>query len=843
MRWRDIVNWLERGLAAKVKNSEEKDHCEWVEVCGFRVPVREDFIKKLNDSAVKSVLLGFAELSHVSDRQSAFGPRQPRPPSSEDAKVAEATAAAAARGAEQIRPRMGMAGLANVVPRPGFPVPPIVGAVPAAAAAAAISPPARASHDERPPSLTNSRVDSRQAAEHTESATSDNHQSSLPPSESRAADPAAAAVPPTDGMPMTREEEAKALQKWWESMPDPEADTSDDIQPRKEAPVPAAAAASSHPPWHPPHPHPLPAPISDQPLQEELTNGLSRHGAEPAAAPPSSKSDRLSDQHEQMVGESAAVREAHENISRGPDAMTTDAAAAGSGQPFDAQSQPSQQTNVTPLPPSVSDKQLPRGPPVQIQKTSSRGHREVPPSGVWSGSCVDPAFSVTADDRLSDIQEDDGDVISVSYEVQKTPTRDHREVPPRIVWSRRKTYGDDGRVLRMIVGSGHSEAEFAALHSLVPSMADECEFTLLYRATRDGPSYGKFLGCVGDESELVFVLKKNAYVFGAYMSGAIPHHSDDETEAWFYSCDVWHFSLSGHFKQPTKMMEGRHSIKIIGRESTVWGGVKLWIGGLFGGGAGLGLGCEGGAAADMLSCCHFIPDGHACLPEGYVGVRDENGYAVFGGSKGFMADELEVIGVQYRSLLSLKMIQGATFDALTSAALYHFLGEASGRRLKLIYRATRDGPSYGKFLGCVGDESELVFVVKKNAYVFGAYVSGRIKPPDDPTGENIYDCDVWHFSLSGHFKQPTKMIGGRRVRVAGREGTVYGRAKLWIGARLWLGCGAAADMYSCRQFVGRYDVPEGYVGPRDMHGKAVFGGSKDFMADDLEVLCVEERSD
>ncbi|CEM25933.1 unnamed protein product [Vitrella brassicaformis CCMP3155] len=51
----------------------------------------------------------------------------PPPPAraSEDAKMAEATKAAATPGAEQLRPRMGMAGLANMVPRPGFPVPPI----------------------------------------------------------------------------------------------------------------------------------------------------------------------------------------------------------------------------------------------------------------------------------------------------------------------------------------------------------------------------------------------------------------------------------------------------------------------------------------------------------------------------------------------------------------------------------------------------------------------------------------------------------------------------------------------------------------------------------------------
>mmetsp|Transcript_16459 Transcript_16459/g.46836 ORF Transcript_16459/g.46836 Transcript_16459/m.46836 type:complete len:154 (-) Transcript_16459:436-897(-) len=148
------------------------------------------------------------------------------------------------------------------------------------------------------------------------------------------------------------------------------------------------------------------------------------------------------------------------------------------------------------------------------------------------------------------------------------------------------------------------------------------------------------------------------------------------------------------------------------------------------------------------------------VPDGYVGVResDEYGSALFGGSKSFMADEVEVIRVESLSLLSLKVIEGANFDALQSAALDRFLGPTIAGRLKLIYRASRDGPSYGDLLRCVGDTKDLVFVVSKGEYVFGAFVSGGLQLPDDPTGVNEYDCDGWQFSLAGHFtKGPTKL--------------------------------------------------------------------------------------
>mmetsp|Transcript_16273 Transcript_16273/g.46304 ORF Transcript_16273/g.46304 Transcript_16273/m.46304 type:complete len:279 (+) Transcript_16273:2488-3324(+) len=159
--------------------------------------------------------------------------------------------------------------------------------------------------------------------------------------------------------------------------------------------------------------------------------------------------------------------------------------------------------------------------------------------------------------------------------------------------------------------------------------------------------------------------------------------------------------------------------------------------------------------------------------------------------------------------------------------------------LTLIYRASSHGSTYGHLLHCVGDRRGLVFVIRKDKYVFGVYMSAGIQLPHDPKGYNDYSCYVYDFSLSGHFEKPTKMLDDRRlVYVAGREGTV-GKLRIdGIGGCLCLGYGTADDMRSCRQSIPRQYVPEGYVGVRDDRGNAVFGGSEHFMADEIEVLHV-----
>ncbi|CEM31378.1 unnamed protein product [Vitrella brassicaformis CCMP3155] len=508
------------------------------------------------------------------------------------------------------------------------------------------------------------------------------------------------------------------------------------------------------------------------------------------------------------------------------------------GPPLDQQSQPSEPNTISMVP---SESRLTNErPPNKIHRTSVRSHRNGPPSVVLSRSSVKSAVTITADDRfsdigLTDIAEDGDGIVSVSDGVPDGITA---------LSSRSTTDGDDQSLdPQVVVGSSLSENECAALHSVLElGMLDECEFTLLYRASRDGPSYADLLRCAGDLSGLVFVMRLEDAVFGAYVSGGL-QLPDDPTAVNEYPCDVWHFSLCGHFDAPAKVEvpATERRMYVAGREGAVDGGpevAKLAIGFC----EGLWLGWadrDSGPAEDMYSCSQFIHSDD--VPEGYVGVRGKDGSALFGGSEYFMADEVEVLRVDGRTLLSLKVIDGATFDPLQSAALYRFLGPTNGNKLSLIYRATRDGPSYADLLRSVGDASGLVFVIHNGQYVFGAYVSGGLQLPDDQRGNNRYSCDVWHFSLSGHFaKGPTKVEGGKRaVWVAGREGTVSG-GKLVIALRLWLGYkgGAPDDMRSCRHFTFSDDVPAGYVGVRDEYGDALFGGSEYFMADEVEVLTV-----
>ncbi|CEL98344.1 unnamed protein product [Vitrella brassicaformis CCMP3155] len=639
--------------------------------------------------------------------------------------------------------------------------------------------------------------------------------------------PPAAAAPgtdDTDGMALMREEELHvAVQEWVNRMPGP--DTSDDIQVRGEAnytlkavstrccfqaaegaSVSAAAAAVDPPfPMHPPHPHPLPIPLTH----------LS--AAAPAAAAAASR------EADGFIGPTT-------DLSRQTTTCPPDDDGAASGRPLDTQSQtsePSNTMNIVPLEGRLTNER----PPTKIHRSNTRSHREGPPSVVLSRSSVKSVFTMTADDRLSDIPEDGDGIVSVSDGVPDGIT----------ALSSRSTTDEDDQSPdpQVIVGSSLSSTECAALRSVLAlAMLDECEFTLLYRASRDGAEYGDLLRCVGDTEGLVLVIREDKYVFGVYMSDGIQVPDDPKGENVHF-CDGWHFSLAGHFEKPTKMLDGRKSVWVAGREGAV-GGAKLWIGRWIEGR--LMLGYKGGAADDMRSCRQLIDSDR--VPEGYVGVRDEDGDALFGGSEHFVADEVEAIRVDGRSLLPLKVIEGATFDALQSAALYRFLRPTTASRLKLIYRASSDGSSYGDLLRCVGDASGLVFIIRKDKYVFGAFISAGIRLPDDRKGKKKYRCDMWHFSLAGHFaKGPTKMEGGNwPVYVAGREGTVRGAKLLMVGGG-WLELGyeggaAADDIRSCCQGIPWWDVPEGYVGVRNGRGSAFFGGSAYFMADEVEVLRV-----
>ncbi|CEM28907.1 unnamed protein product [Vitrella brassicaformis CCMP3155] len=188
-------------------------------------------------------------------------------------------------------------------------------------------------------------------------------------------------------------------------------------------------------------------------------------------------------------------------------------------------------------------------------------------------------------------------------------------------------------------------------------------------------------------------------------------------------------------------------------------------------------------------------------------------------------------------------IEGSMVSRLHEMCIAKWIN-AGSKSLRLIYQSSRDGPSYGDLLRCVGDTKGLVFVIHKPPYTFGAFISAGLQLPDDPTDENIYGCDGWEFSLAGHFSTPkiTTMEGSRTMFVAGREGTGNGAKLEIVGFGVWLGLGceggAADDMRSCHHFILSDYLPEGYVGVRDEHGLAVFGGSQFFMADEVEVLTV-----
>ncbi|CEM34104.1 unnamed protein product [Vitrella brassicaformis CCMP3155] len=172
-----------------------------------------------------------------------------------------------------------------------------------------------------------------------------------------------------------------------------------------------------------------------------------------------------------------------------------------------------------------------------------------------------------------------------------------------------------------------------------------------------------------------------------------------------------------------------------------------------------------------------------------------------------------------------------------------------------LYRTSVHGTEYGNLLDRVGNALPLVLVIKKDEYVFGYYIGGGLLQPDDhtrkftdvnKTGTLNYMCDVWRFSLAGHFPTPTKMdldSNETFVTVAVRGADVCCE-NVNIGAALHLGWGGsggshqpAADIRSCyHEAIVSDDLPEGYIGERDEDGDALFGGSLEFMGDEIEVL-------
>ncbi|CEM34082.1 unnamed protein product [Vitrella brassicaformis CCMP3155] len=144
-------------------------------------------------------------------------------------------------------------------------------------------------------------------------------------------------------------------------------------------------------------------------------------------------------------------------------------------------------------------------------------------------------------------------------------------------------------------------------------------------------------------------------------------------------------------------------------------------------------------------------------------------------------------------------------------------------KLESIYRSSRDGSTYGNLLDRVGDKLLLVFIIRKGRYVFGAFISGGLELPENPTDCNEYDCDVWWFSLAGHFWRPTKIdIPQQKQRV------IRWRERRGLPA-----------VRSCLQAIDSSDVPAGYWGKWTGYGDACLGGRDGFVADEVEVLAVQ----
>jgi len=173
------------------------------------------------------------------------------------------------------------------------------------------------------------------------------------------------------------------------------------------------------------------------------------------------------------------------------------------------------------------------------------------------------------------------------------------------------------------------------------------------------------------------------------------------------------------------------------------------------------------------------------------------------------------------------------------------LGLLNATELDTRYRTSVDGTSYWDLLGYASGLGPVVLVIRKDQYLFGAYISEGIQMPDGPTDSHRYDSDVLWFSLAGHFPKPTKIDIDRErhfVYVTGAEAEEL--VNMAIGTELELGFGGhgsqqpADDIRSCLQYIGSDDVPEGYTGAGDGEGDAYLGGSYEFMADEIEVLWV-----
>jgi len=172
--------------------------------------------------------------------------------------------------------------------------------------------------------------------------------------------------------------------------------------------------------------------------------------------------------------------------------------------------------------------------------------------------------------------------------------------------------------------------------------------------------------------------------------------------------------------------------------------------------------------------------------------------------------------------------------------------------LQLLYRSTRDGDTFADFMGKVGSARRLLFAVKNNSNKFGVFFDGPLNQPNNPTSIQMTTGDLFLFSLSGSFPQPTQIHppqDRQRVQVAGRDGAVatanpgLGSGKITMArGNLWLGHSKSAtpspSILSCCQWIDKGITPPGFTGRKWNAVHNLLADSRYFTADVVEVYQV-----
>jgi len=439
-----------------------------------------------------------------------------------------------------------------------------------------------------------------------------------------------------------------------------------------------------------------------------------------------------------------------------------------------------------------------------------------------------------------------------------------------------------------------SASEYEGLISL---LGNDTNLTSLYRASVHGSTFDDLLDRVGDSEPLVFVVRKDQYVFGTSINCGIALAEErfgvtDPPDA----CEMWQFSLAGHFDVPTKIMAPFPKQRVFfGRADWSEGRLSLTVRTICMGDCARGVHFPNGSN-DTRSC--FQRTAAAYLPEGYMGVRETDGEAFmgergseyeawFGGDRFFEADEVEVLhAVSTRATVpeealvtpvapppaansSPSPVDGSSLSASEYDGLRDLLGD--NKTLTSIYRSSADGSTLHDMFSLIGAdkvregwsaEAGTVFLIRKAPYVCGTYVSlwaqfDQKPPPPTSLSEGLVTptppsgAYLWYFSLSGHFDEPTRFQLLQEAQ---------DRVELWFpqfnddldrpvgGLELrgfalngtmsdWSFMGEdRLDVEQAQSAIASRYVPEGYKGVRNEFGDAYLGGAFVFTADEVEVL-------